>query len=353
MEFLDTSVVQTAITVKTMLRSFTKKSCAIEGLKVRSTNGTTVVDLPKAYNQQIFQWIKMKSQLKNVSSNGLTCMRLLIKSQNLMLMYQLGKIGVSCPTALRPIKVMKEANNGPFAQITVLGWCIIDPITKYNLSSKVVRCNRIAVVNKAEGHIASHHFVVENSVKETDCKQMLLDMYEQEFSEPTPKQMRKKMQPANANGYISLSKHIALSKEDDKFLGKMEKGVTKVDKQYQLPLPFRHENVKMPDNRQQAVQRAMPVRKCFKDQQFYDDYVKFTKNIIEKGYAKEVALLCLKTEEGKVWYLPHHGIYHPKKPDKIRVVFDCSCEYKGRSLNKELLQVPDMTNSLVGVLSKF
>ena len=84
----------------------------------------------------------------------------------------------------------------------------------------------------------------------------------------------------------------------------MEKGVTKVDGHYQLPLLFRHENVKMPDNRHQAVQRALSVRKCFKDQQFYDDYVKFMKNIIEKRYAKKVAMSCLKTGEGKV------GIYH-------------------------------------------
>ena len=161
------------------------------------------------------------------------------------------------------------------------------------------------------------------------------------------------MQPANANGYISSSKDIALSKEDNKFLGKMEKGVTKVDGHYELLLPFRHENVKMPDISHQAVQRAMSMRKNFKDQQFYDDYVKFMKNNIEKGYAKTVALSHLKTEEGKVWYLPHPGIYHRKEPNKIRVVFDCSCQYEGRSLNKELLQGPDMTNSPVGVLSRF
>ena len=102
----------------------------------------------------------------------------------------------------------------------------------------------------------------------------------------------------------------------------------------------------MQDNHHQAMQCAR-----FKDQQFYDDYVKFMENIIEKGYAKKVALSHLEIEEDKAWYLPHHGIYHPKKPDKIRVVFDCTCQYKGMSLNKELLQGPDMTNSLVGVLS--
>jgi hypothetical protein len=48
------------------------------------------------------------------------------------------------------------------------------------------------------------------------------------------------------------------------------------------------------------------------------------------------------------WFIPHHAVYHPKKPDKIRVVFDCSCQYNGVSLNEELLQGPDLTSSLIG-----
>ena len=36
--------------------------------------------------------------------------------------------------------------------------------------------------------------------------------------------------------------------------------------------------------------------------------------------------------EGKIWYLPHFGVYHPRKPDQIRVVFDSSAEYQGVSL---------------------
>ena len=48
------------------------------------------------------------------------------------------------------------------------------------------------------------------------------------------------------------------------------------------------------------------------------------RKIIEKGYAKTVPISQLNRNDRKVWYLPHHGIYHSKKPDKIRVVFDCS-----------------------------
>ena len=46
-------------------------------------------------------------------------------------------------------------------------------------------------------------------------------------------------------------------------------------------------------------------------------------------------------------------MYHQKKLDKIRGVFDCSAQYRGTSLNSELFQGPDLTNSLVGVLIRF
>ena len=56
---------------------------------------------------------------------------------------------------------------------------------------------------------------------------------------------------------------------------------------------------------------------------------------------------------GQVWYLPHFGTYHPRKPDKIRVVFDCSAKYFGLSLNDHLLAGPDMMNKLAGILCRF
>ena len=69
-----------------------------------------------------------------------------------------------------------------------------------------------------------------------------------------------------------------------------------------------------------------------------------------KGYARESTKSPI---DGQVWYLPHHGIYRPSKPNKIKVVFDCSAGYKGRCLNKELLPGPDLLNQLIGVLLRF
>ncbi len=89
-----------------------------------------------------------------------------------------------------------------------------------------------------------------------------------------------------------------------------------------------------------------------KNPRYHEDYSAFMANILDRGYAEKVPEGSLQTES-RVWYLHHHGVYHPKKPDKIRVVFNCSMDFQGRFLNKELLQGPDLTNSIVGVLTRF
>ncbi|XP_068238400.1 uncharacterized protein [Palaemon carinicauda] len=61
----------------------------------------------------------------------------------------------------------------------------------------------------------------------------------------------------------------------------------------------------------------------------------------------------LTAKSGHVWYLPHHGVYNQRKPDEIRVVFDSSAKFSGISLNDQLLQGLDLTNSLIGVLTRF
>ena len=75
-------------------------------------------------------------------------------------------------------------------------------------------------------------------------------------------------------------------------------------------------------------------------------------DLLRSGYARRVCdqhLGPLNTH----WYLPHHAVFHPQKPGKIRVVFDCSANYRGTSLDDQLLQGPDLTNSLVGVITRF
>ena len=76
-------------------------------------------------------------------------------------------------------------------------------------------------------------------------------------------------------------------------------------------------------------------------------------NFVAKGYAKKLSKERSEHVTPKTWYLPHHGVVNPNKPDKVRVVFDAAAEYGGTSLNKNLLQGPDFTNNLVGTLMRF
>ncbi|XP_066970165.1 uncharacterized protein [Macrobrachium rosenbergii] len=72
--------------------------------------------------------------------------------------------------------------------------------------------------------------------------------------------------------------------------------------------------------------------------------------LFDKGYAYKVPEG--EVNKSPVWYLPHHAVFHPKKK-KIRVVFDCSAKFGGLSLNDVLLQGPNLTKSLTGVLIRF
>ena len=53
------------------------------------------------------------------------------------------------------------------------------------------------------------------------------------------------------------------------------------------------------------------------------------------------------------WFISHHWVYHPSKPGKIRAVFDSSVDFDEQSLNKELVTGPDLTNQIVGVITRF
>ena len=97
------------------------------------------------------------------------------------------------------------------------------------------------------------------------------------------------------------------------------------------------------------------VRSFKRKPQMEKDYVEFLGKVIERGHAELVADRESSDNDNacNVWHLPHFGVYHPKKPEQIRVVFDSSCEYEGMSLNKVLLPGPDLMSSLLGVLMRF
>ena len=117
------------------------------------------------------------------------------------------------------------------------------------------------------------------------------------------------------------------------------------------PLPFREYRQRLPNNREQAVSRFTSLQRVLKRKpHMQEQYFAFMGKLIQNGHA-EVARPLKNAEE--CWYLPTFGVYHPRKPNQIRLVFDSSAEHRGVSLNDVLLTGPDLNNTLIGVLLRF
>jgi len=84
-----------------------------------------------------------------------------------------------------------------------------------------------------------------------------------------------------------------------------------------------------------------------------ESYQGSIEEMIDKGYAAKVPADELQRSDGAVWYLHHHGVTSEHKPGKLRVVFDCAAKFSNVSLNEHVLQGPDLTKKLDGVLIRF
>ena len=152
----------------------------------------------------------------------------------------------------------------------------------------------------------------------------------------------------------SADERLGPSSDDREFMELIAKEMKKdQDGYWCAPLPLRKNRRRLPNNKAQAISRMKALASSLaKDEKKRQHYVEFMKKILEKGLAKWVQDETTDTWE-EVWYLPHFGVYHPQKPDKLRVVFDSSAVFAGVSLNDVLLSGPDLMNQLLGVLIRF
>ena len=140
----------------------------------------------------------------------------------------------------------------------------------------------------------------------------------------------------------------APSVNDDRATAIMDSSCNIIDGHYQIALPWVSNNPGLPNNRPIALSRLSSLGRRLKSNP--NTLAKYTQKInemIEHGHAALVDP-DVQQGEGKVWYTPHLNT----KGEKFRIVFDASC-YKGVALNERLLQEPNNTNLLLGVLLRF
>lgn len=228
-------------------------------------------------------------------------------------------IGTDAPKVMEPWELINSQHEGPYAVRTRVGWVINRPLHSGNSSGVKTGCS----------------VVTTNRISVEHLEEMLISQYNHDFSEKTSVE------------------RLEMSREDIKFMNTVQSTTELKGGHYCIDLPFRKDEPVLPNNRCVAEQRLQGLKRKFeRDVKYKEEYTSFLSDMLGQGYAEMVPTAQLEQDDGKVWYIPHHGVHHPTK-GKLRVVFDCGAMYKGASLNQQLLQGPDLTNSLIGVLIWF
>ncbi|XP_073831625.1 uncharacterized protein [Musca autumnalis] len=144
------------------------------------------------------------------------------------------------------------------------------------------------------------------------------------------------------------------STEDEKALSVLDATSKYIDGRFEVGLPWRSEEVTLPDSYGTAYKRAVCLRKKMdKDSDLKIKVTKEFNNLIEKGYARKLNEDEIGGSESRVWYLPIFITCNPNKPDRARLVWDAAAKTNGVSLNDFLLAGPDLLTSLLDILLTF
>ncbi len=190
-------------------------------------------------------------------------------------------IGVNAYKAMQPWEIINSQNNGPYAVKTALGWVVNGPIS---------RCQE-----KELDDDKRQSFLV-NRISVISVEDMLMKHYNADFPERRCEDRREQ------------------SQHDKQFMHTVTTSAQLVEGHFCIKLPLKDDKVKMPCNRGIAEQRLNSLKRKFsRKADFFQEYKAFMDNILEKGYTVRIPKEQLIRSDGRVWFIPHHGVYHPKK----------------------------------------
>ena len=146
----------------------------------------------------------------------------------------------------------------------------------------------------------------------------------------------------------------AKSPEDIRAVKIMEETTRRLDSCYETGLLWKTDDVRLPESKKMAVNRLQSLEKSLLRHPLKAEaYKRVIEGYVEHGYARKLTPDEEAEENPKKWHLPHHGVTNPRKPEKLRVVFDAAAECGNTSLNDALLTGPDLLKSLPGILLRF
>ena len=150
-----------------------------------------------------------------------------------------------------------------------------------------------------------------------------------------------------------ISTEPQLTPEDKLAWNKVNKSLKFNSEHYEVAVPWRDDRLQLPNNLPMANKRLVSTeRKLLKDKEVAVAYQQVLNDYLEKQYIRPVPPEELKPE--CEWLLPHFPVVRPEKATtKVRIVFDGSAPFEGKSLNTEALTGPKLQSDVFDILVKF
>ena len=123
----------------------------------------------------------------------------------------------------------------------------------------------------------------------------------------------------------------------------------------EVGLLWREDEVKLPNNFYSPMGQLKSLeRRLQKYEKPRKHYQETTDTDVNAGYVRKVDQAELNETKDKLqWYLPHHPVINPHKPEKVRRLCNLAAKYQGVALDHKLLFGPDLLQSLIGISFRF
>ena len=145
-----------------------------------------------------------------------------------------------------------------------------------------------------------------------------------------------------------------MSTNEQRAMSILKETTKKSDGQYHIGMLWNRDDSSLPNNRIMAVKRLLSIEKRLdRDPHLSTRYHDAMNDYIRQGHARKLDPIEISNTSLRTNYVPHHCVFNPNKPKKLRIVFDAAATFAGTSLNENLLVGPDLLNNLITILLHF
>ena len=245
-------------------------------------------------------------------------------------------IGLSADTMpiFVPMETRSRDKASPVAVLTPLGWTAFGCIGDAELSGDRYELNKLKNMTNTARTLRTH--LVDNRISEEV-------------------QAMKAMTDMELIG-VKTSEANLLSHDERMAVQKAEESLKKKGTRYQVAVPWREKEPQLTSNYEAALHRLVRLENALRRRgaDLTASYHEILEDYVRKGYMTKLPAEQRSNSGEKEWFLPHFPVVREDRTStKVRIVYDAAAQFRGMSLNSQLLPGPSLYSDLIETLIGF